>query len=445
MVIVECIGQKFSRYLLILMILLGALSFSPSDTYAQTPAPTLAQINLWHAYTGEQQTALDTLVTQFNAENEWGITVTATSMENTGRLYDQIIINLLADGYRERLPNLILTNPDTAALFALSGNILELTPYLSELEDVELLPDVLTLGQNAQGQQFMLPTHLHTEVLVINENALAEIEAEPPTIPTEFGTLACQFRQEGGWSGGKFGAVWGAYLPMRGNFVAALLTAQGNTPYALNSTSWQFDTSENAELLSILASYHQEACTTVTDNPTIALDDFVAGKSLFYFAHTSELPNIEIGIASNFVDSFTWGVYSLLADNSAPQWVDAQGLSVIVHDEAQDLASWRFINWLISEHVHFSTWIQATGGFPIRVDVGAELAENGEMASQWGQTWALLKSEHVHKPILASGEVLYFEIESAWRRIYINFSNPMLELDVLDTTLNEIMVNFGDG
>ena len=432
------------RYGLVLLILVVSTSFFAPYSQAQTSQADPIEIHLWHAYTGEQQAALDELIAQFNTENKWAISLTATSMENTGRLYDQVIINLLTADYQTRLPNLILTKPDTAALFGLSDNILDLTPYLSDLDDSMLLPDVLTLGQNTQGEQLLLPTHLNTEVLVINESALAEMNAQPPTTPAEFGTLSCQFRQNGGWSQGKFGAVWGAYMPMRGNFVAGLLTAQDNAIYQANPPTWQFNSADNADVLRTLASFHQNACTTFTDDPAIALDDFVAGKSLFYFAHSSELRNLEIGIASNYVEPFAWGVYPLLTGDNALPWVDAQGLSVIKHDPAQELASWRFMHWLISERVHFSTWVQATGGFPIRQDVGDELAENGEMAPQWAQTWDLLKSEHVHKSMLASGEVVYFEIESAWRRIYINFSDPPVELETLDTILQDIMTNFGD-
>ena len=432
--------QKSGRYLMLLMIL---LVFAPTSN-AQSPETTTEQIILWHAYTGAQQGELEALIDQFNTAHDGEILLTAVSMENTGRLYDQVIINLLADDYQTRLPNLILTNPDTAAIFALSNNLIELTPYINQLDDIPFLPNVLALGQNTQDAQYLLPTHLHTEVLVINESALAEMNANPPTTPSEFGTLACQFRQNSGWSQGKFGAVWGAYLPMHGNFLSAYLTAQNSVVYQANTSTFQFDTPETAELLRPLVSFHQNACTTVTHSSAIALDDFAAGKSLFYFAHTSELSNIEIGIASNFVEPFEWGVYPLLADKNAPLWIDGQGLSIIDHDEAQDLASWRFMEWLISEHVHFSTWLQLTNGFPIRQDVGDDLAESDEMTSQWTQTWTLFKSEHVHKPMLASGEVVYFKIESAWRHIYINFSDPNLELETLDMTLNDILSNFGD-
>ncbi len=440
--IVKWIGQKFSHMGLVLIILLGLGLSSQTTTQAETPPQTASEIQLWHAYTGEQETTLNQIVETFNAENEWGITVNANNMQNTGRLYDQIILNLLADDYQTRLPNLVITNPDNAALFALSGHIVDLTPYTNELDTTNFLPDILEIGQNTAGAQILLPTHLHTEVLVVNETALAEMNAEIPHNATEFGEIACDFRQQGGWSQGKFGTVWSAYLPMRGNFVTALLTAQGETLY--EDGAWQFTSPDNATLLSTLANYHQSACTTVTDDPAIALDEFAAGKALFYFAHTSDLPNLEIAIASNYIEPFAWQAYPLLAADGAPQWVDAQGLSMIQHAEEQDLASWHFMEWFISGRVHFSEWLDVTAGFPIQVDVGDDLATSGELSSQLGQIWDFIKNEHVHKSAMASGEVIYFEIENTWRNIYLNFSDANLELETLTPRLNEIMDNFGD-
>ncbi|MCI0714658.1 MAG: extracellular solute-binding protein [Chloroflexi bacterium] len=419
--VVDLIG-KISLWLGIILLLLANLS---SDAAVQSQTVTF-----WHPYSGERQQVLDEMLAEYNAQNESGIMVEAASQDNDALLYDRVIINLLAED-RNLLPNIILVPPDTAALFSLSGRLVDLNNFAP---NPDMLDEAgLTGVSPIDGARYGIPERLFTEVMLVNEDALAELEANVPTTIEDFIALSCTFRENSGWSGGKFGTVWGASLPQTAAFVNALAVVQGIEVF----DGEQFNYVGLDQTLSLLAAGKNDGCLTTTDNRAVALEEFASGRALFFFASTSELDIVQRGIESFFVDSFEWGVYPLPGPVTQP-YLYGNVLSIIDEDEALDAAVWDFIEWFMQPEQN-ARWAAATQSHPISQPAADLMA----FAPQWQQVWDLMNGEAMIDPMLAGGEVIDFEVGAMWRRVLLSNTNPTDELANLELRVNQILADFG--
>lgn len=389
-----------------------------------------ATVTFWHPFTGERQQVLDELVAEYNAQNETGITIEAVGQENDALLYDRVIINLLAED-RNLLPNIFLVPPDTAALFSLSGRLVDLNDFAP---NPDMLDEAGMIGVSPiDGARYGIAERLFTEVMLVNEDALAELEADVPATIEDFIALSCIFRENGGWSGGKFGTVWGASLPQSATFVNALAAAQGIEVF----DGEHFSYAGLDGTLTLLASGENDGCLTTTDNRAVAIEEFASGRALFHVASTSELDIVQRGIESFFVDSFAWGVNPLPGLSNRP-YLYGNVLSIIGENEALDQAAWDFIEWF-TQPEHNARWVAATESHPI----SQSAADLMEFAPQWQQAWDLITGEAAIDPMLAGGEVIDFEVVSMWRRVLLSNTNPTDELTNLERRVNQILADFG--
>jgi multiple sugar transport system substrate-binding protein len=416
-----------SRYLLggLSIVLLFFIGHVPINAAIQTET-----IIFWHPYTGERHQVLDEMVTEYNAQSETGFTLEAISQETDALLYDRVIINLLAQD-RSLLPNIILVPPDTAALFALSERLVDLNAFVT---DLQFLRDSAEIGISPiDGARYGIPERLFTEVMIVNEDALAELEREVPSTIEDFVTLSCAFRTNGGWSDGKFGTVWGASLPQYGTFIHALAVAQGLDVFA----NEQFSYDGLDITLSLLATAENDGCVTTTDDRSLALEAFASGRALFYFASTSELDFVQRGIESFFVEPFAWGVYALPGPSTRP-YLYGNVLSVIAENEPLDRAAWEFIEWF-TQPAQNARWATATHSHP----VSQPAAELMTLARQWQQAWDFITNTAIIDPMLAGGEVIDFEVGAMWRRVLLTNTDPADELANLEGHINQILADFG--
>src|SRR5438445_4777859 len=82
-------------------------------------------ITLWHALSGPQQVALDTMVKKFNETNGKGITVTAQYQGNYTQLYTKTLASIQAGAP----PDLGHAYESHVADYAKTGIVVDLGPY----------------------------------------------------------------------------------------------------------------------------------------------------------------------------------------------------------------------------------------------------------------------------------------------------------------------------
>jgi multiple sugar transport system substrate-binding protein/sn-glycerol 3-phosphate transport system substrate-binding protein len=85
---------------LIKLLAMMLLALAPLGTFAQDYEgvdPSGQEITFWHNHTGVREDLLNELVTEFNATNEYGITVNASNQGGYGDIFQKMLPLLNTD------------------------------------------------------------------------------------------------------------------------------------------------------------------------------------------------------------------------------------------------------------------------------------------------------------------------------------------------------------
>lgn len=414
---------------LFLIVLMASLPSANSD--AQSVDPAGQTIIFWHPHMGGRETALNKLVAQFNAENEWKITVEPRSWQNPGLLYDQIILQLTTPPENRSLPNIFVAAPYETAMFALDGPILDLMLFIQEAEwgfsdEADFIPGISELGHDPfTYTQLGWPERLFAETLYVNMEALKEIGFDSaPTSLTELGEMGCKFFEQTNSPAFQ--------LETRAPVWAGLATANGNPIF--DTRAYTLNTEGMHKSLEIMNHLLAEGCIVRQTTPFAAQDEFTAGRALFYFGSTSALPIIRDTIRQS-ENPFEWDVAPL----SNKPYISGPTLSIFSHSAEADLAAWLFLRWWVSSDIN-AVWNQATGSLPIRLSAGEMMAD--DFYPQWQAAWGMLTLGGYFEPSVAAQDVVRLEIEFAIGRILDDPTTLEQELSALNNLANEVLVEY---
>ncbi|HNB54065.1 MAG TPA: extracellular solute-binding protein, partial [Anaerolineales bacterium] len=158
--------------------------------------PTGQTVVFWHVWgSGSAAEGLAKIVADFNATNEWGITVEAIDQGNQGDL--QTAVNAaVATG---ELPNVTPGFPNAMSTWYAAGAIAELNTYINDPvyglttdELAAIYPANLASGRQADGTQIGLPIHQSANVIFYNQTWAEELGfSAPPATAAEFKEQAC--------------------------------------------------------------------------------------------------------------------------------------------------------------------------------------------------------------------------------------------------------------
>lgn len=417
-----------SLLLCCLITLLTAIVLPSTSSHAQSVDPTGQIIIFWHPHTGERERALNELVVQFNAENEWKITVEPRSWQNPGLLYDQIILQLTTPPENRALPNIFVAAPYETATFALGGPILDLTPFMEDEEwgftdEADFVPGISELGHDPfSNTQLGWPERLFAETLYINMTALKKIGFESsPTNLDELSAMACQFFAQTNTPAFQ--------LETRAPVWAGLAAANGNPIF--DGTTYTFNTEGMHKSLEMMIGLLEEGCIVRQTTPFAAQDEFTAGHSLFYFGSTSALLIIREAIRQS-ENPFDWDIAPL----SNKPYISGPTLSIFSHSAEADLAAWLFLRWWVSPDIN-AAWNRATGSLPIRLSAGELMAE--DFYPQWRAVRGMVNQGGYFEPSVAAQDVVRLEMEFAIGRILDDPTTLEQELSALNDLANEIL------
>lgn len=414
-----------------LMVLLMAIALPSTNSHAQSVDPIGQTIIFWHPHTGERERALNELVAQFNAENEWKITVEPRSWQTPGLLYDQIILQLTTPPENRSLPNIFVTAPYETTTFALGGPILDLTPFIQDVEwgfedEADFVPGISELGYDPfSNTQLGWPERLFAETLYVNMTALKEIGFDSvPTSLTELGEMACDYFAQTDAPAFQ--------LETRAPVWAGLATANGNLIF--DGTAYTLNTEGMRKSLEMMNHLLAEGCVVRQTTPFAAQDEFTAGHSLFYFGTTSALPIIRDAIRQS-ENPFEWQVTPL----SNKPYISGPTLSIFSHSPEADLAAWLFLRWWVSPDNN-AVWNRETGSLPVRLSAGEMMAE--DFYPQWQAAWGMVNQGGYFEPSVAAQDVVRLEIEFAIGRILDDPTTVEQELSALNDFANEILSEY---
>ena len=145
------------------------------------------QVNVWHPWFGAEASLLESQISTFNAENEWGIVVSSESKGNYSELFLQTDESLEEATY----PQIVIAFPEHALKW--QDHVVDLNPYVSDSVyglspfDVSDFPTVIWNQDEVDGKRFGVPAQRTARFLLYNQTWARELGFDsPPATSAEF-------------------------------------------------------------------------------------------------------------------------------------------------------------------------------------------------------------------------------------------------------------------
>ena len=129
-------------------------------------------VEVWNYYNGDQLTAFDGLVKEFNETvgKEKGIIVKSSSQGSVNDLETNVMASLKGEVGAAEMPNIFMAYADTAYAADQLGGIADLRGYLTNEEISTYIDSYIEEGDfSGKGEIKIFPMAKSTEVLVLNK------------------------------------------------------------------------------------------------------------------------------------------------------------------------------------------------------------------------------------------------------------------------------------
>jgi multiple sugar transport system substrate-binding protein len=341
--------------------------------------PTGQTVTWWHAFgTGANYEGVQAVVSEFNATNEWGITVQEASQGSQSDL-TTAVNGAIATG---ELPNITMAFPNDMARWYQVGVIGGINDYIDDplyglsADDLAAFyPGSYSAGTLADGTQIGVPMHQSAEVIFYNNSWAQELGfPNPPQTSAEFKEQACAAAAANNADDNADNDGTGGYVyfpdasmvtPWVWAFDGDVLTADG--------TAYNWNSQAAVDVGVFFKDLVDSGCTLTT--PSYPNPEFAGRLALFATSSSAGIP-FQQAAMDDAGNADTWSAIAFPGPNGT-QVVDAFGqlIGVVKTNPDQDLASWLFLRWLTSAEGQ-SLWLSKTTYFPSRsdVDVSAQAA-----------------------------------------------------------------------
>jgi len=360
----------------------------PSATLTSTPQsdtislldPTGTQITLWHAFTRAEEQTLLVLISEFNTQNEWGITV---KPEYGGHYHDLHKKTLAAIAFGSP-PEMTFTDHSRVAEYAQADVIQPLDDYIANekygltAEDLQDYFPAFLAGDRYpafDGELLSLSPSLGMEVMYYNVDMLNGLGYEnPPATWDEFKAMCMDATRD--TDGDGINDTFGYAVVPSGSTFAGLVWSLGGELLSKDGQSVMFQ-EQGLEALTLLkdlidSGYAYQAVEEDGDR-----SDFSQGKALFIFDSLDGLRSDSAAIEEGTIvePEFEWSIAPF--PHSPPVNGGTRGvakpivsmygptLCVFKTTPQKQLAGWLFIKWL-TEPEQAARWAIAANHFPVR-------------------------------------------------------------------------------
>lgn len=454
--------SKSWSYLILTAFLLSAIlvACAPAATPAPTeapeePAPTeeaapVSNISadpsgqtvvFWHAMSsGANLEGIDAIVAEFNASNEFGITVEAIAQGSQSEL-ETAFNGAITTG---ELPSMTMAFPNGLVRSFSLGLIAPLNQYIDDPvygrtaeEQAAIYPGPYSSGTLPDGTQVGIPMHQSAQVLFYNHTWAQELGfAAPPDTSVEFREQACAAAtannaDDNPDNDGTGGFVYFPDASMVSPFIWAFggeIVSDDGTAYVLNSQA-------AVDVALMFKDMFDNGCTLST--PSFPNPEFAGRQALFAASSTAGEPfqNAAMEEAGN---TDVWGFIPFPGpDGTKVVNSFGQMVGIVQTNPEQDLASWIFLDYLTSAEVQ-AQWVSTTGYYPSQstTDVGDRAGSD----PIWAEGLALLELGKAEPNLAAHGAVrgairdAYFAILEATDEAGI-----MVILDDLNATAADLV------
>ena len=364
--------------------------------------PSGQTVTFWHQHTRDRETALNEIVADFNASNEYGITVVP---EYQGG-YGDIFTKMLGVMNTSDAPDLVVAYQNQAATYQLGDALLDMNSLvnspawgLSEEEQADFFPgfwaqDVFPTFDNAR---LGIPPNRSMEVLYYNVDWLTELGYDaPPATPEEFKEMACAATAQP-FSGATGEGNIGYQLSLDASRFASFAFAFGGDVYDYDANQYSYNNAGAAEAMAFLQDLFAEGCATLVAEAYGDQSDFGAGKLLFTVGSSSGLPFYQTAVDEGA--GHAWGV-AAIPHTTADPVMNIYGASVSMPNTTpeRELAMWEFVKYYTSPDVQ-AKWAQVSQYFPVRASVAEGMTDYFAANPAYQTSWDMLEYGYFEPPV----------------------------------------------
>ena len=445
--------RKFSFVLAIVMVMTLVLSAcAPEAEPEPTEEPTEeevgapfegVEVTFWHPYSEGPGEAMQGLIDEFNASNEYGIIVEGLNQGTHSDVEDKINAGIQSGD----LPNVAIAYTNSLSDWYTVGSVVDLNPYIQdeeygltqeELED--LYPHLREIGTTPDGAWVAYPITQSANVLVYNFTWAQELGFDSaPATSAELREQLCAAAAANDETGGDFAGTGGmVYFPSTANWLN-FVYAFGGDELNDEGTAYDFNSQAAIDATMFINGMKEDGCVWEVDgypNPEQG-----QRKALVTLSSTAGLYYYEVAFEDAENDD-EWGFIAAPGPDGNLA-VDAyqQMLGVFASTEDEQMASWLFIKWLTSPEIQ-ARWVQgADGYYGTQYTTEALLAEFGEENPVWATGVELAALGPAEPQTFPAWSAVRSAVGDAAAQLYSAADEAEISaiLDELTTTANELV------
>ena len=391
---------------------------SPAPSLTPSPLPSIGvdpavlhglTIQVWQAYAGPAEVLFTNQVAQFNAENQWGIVVTASGYGDYTSLFDAMNSALAAG----KSPDLVDALPEQTLAWQALAKVVDLQPYLADPQwglgkaAIADIPSIFWSQDNFNGKQFGLPAERSARFIFYNQTWSHALGfANPPATADQFRQQACaanaSFLKDADPKNDGYGG-WIVDTDWQTTYSWLLAFGGG----VADGNSYGLRTDPNLAALQFIKGLFDSHCAWLSTEPT-PFDSFARRSALFISADLAGLPT-EMESMKSLKNSDEWTVLPFPGTQESGLVAYGPSYTMLKSTSERQLAAWLFARWLLSPESQ-AQWVEATGVFPLRNSVMNMIGPYLLASPQWGAAVASLPQAQA-VPQMASWRKVRYVLE----------------------------------
>ncbi len=331
--------------------------------------PSGQTVSFWHVWgTGTTGEGLTAIVDEFNATNEWGITVEAVDQGRYRDLEDAMNAAIQSGD----VPNIVVGYTNALDTWYSVDVMADMNDFindeywgLSEAEVADFYEGTWNNGVNADGARVGFPHGQSSNVLFYNHTWAQELGfANPPTTKAEFIEQACAAAAANTADDDPDNDGMGGLVLYTGaSNVASWVFAFGGDFYDEAGTGYDFTQPAVQEVAEFWKGLWDEGCAFSTEsypNP-----EFATRKALFTMSSTAGYTYQVSAFEDEGAADDTWGFIAFPGVGDGAINAYAQNSAIVLSNPEQELASWLFLRWFTSPET-MAKWVEASAYHPTR-------------------------------------------------------------------------------
>lgn len=374
---------------------------APVDEWADVD-PSGQTVIFWHQHTRAREAELQAIVEEFNATNEYGITVLA---EYQGS-YADIFNKMLGVLNTPDAPGVVVAYQNQMATYQLGEGLVDLNSLFNS-EKWGLTPEDQAdffqgfLAQDVfsiyDGARLGIAPNRSMEMLYYNIDWLKELGYyAPPTTPEQFKEMACKAVQQPFSKATAEGSM-GYELSVDASRFASWTFAFGGDIFDYNNSQYTYTSEAAVKAMEFLQDLFKSGCARIVTENFGDQTNFGAGTTLFTVGSSSGLPFYQEAVEAG--SNHAWSVAAIPHTTAEPV-MNIYGASVSLPKTTpeNELASWLFVKYYTNSEIQ-ARWAQASQYFPVRASVADGLKEYFDTNPAYKTAFDLLKYGRFEPPV----------------------------------------------